>query len=126
MSEKDNSLKYTYSDEEIEFILDGDRRKVDRFMLNCMNEIKATLISHTEKDNVVLEAVEHIGGLQGIKNRASYVDALIEKTNSRAAMMRKVSESTVTWALIAFLGFIFMATWHEIVAYVKALLAVKS
>lgn len=126
MSEKDNSLKYTYSDEEIEFILDGDRRKVDRFMLNCMNEIKATLISHTEKENVVLEAVEHIGGLQGIENRASYVDALIEKTNSRAAMMRKVSESTVTWALIAFLGFIFMATWHEIVAYVKALLVVKS
>ena len=126
MLEKDNSLKYMYSDEEIEFILDGDRRKVDRFMLNCMNEIKATLISHTEKDNVVLEAVERIGGLQGIKNRASYVDALIEKTNSRAAMMRKVSESTVTWALIAFLGFIFMATWHEIVAYVKALLVVKS
>jgi len=123
---ENETLKVTYTDEEIEIILDGDRRKVDRFMLNCMNEIKATLIHHTEKENVVLEAVETVGGIKGIKERADYVDALIKKANVRSAMMQKVSESTVTWALIAFLGFLCMATWHEIVTYVKSFLVVKS
>ena len=126
MGEEEKTLKATYSDEEIEIILDADRRQVDKFMLHCMNEIKATLIDHTERDDLVLAAINTIGGLDGIKSRAEYVDALIEKAKTRSAMMRKVSESTVTWALIAFLGFLCLATWHEIVAYVKALLAVKS
>lgn len=126
MGEEEKTLKATYTDEEIEIILDADRRQVDRFMLHCMNEIKATLIDHTERENIVLAAVDTVGGLSGIKTRAEYVDALIQKTSARAAMMRKVSESTVTWALIAFLGFLCMATWHEIVLFVKSFLVVKS
>ena len=126
MREEEKTLKATYSDEEIDIILDADRRQIDKFMLHCMNEIKAKVIEHTARESIVLAAVESVGGIDGIKGRAMYVDALIEKTKSRAAMMRKVSESTVTWALIAFLGFLCMATWHEIVAYVKAFLAVKS
>ena len=126
MREEEKTLKATYTDEEIDIILDADRRQVDKFMLHCMNEIKATLIDHTERENIVLAAVETVGGLEGIRARASYVDALIEKANSRAAMMRKVSESTVTWALIAFLGFLCLATWNEIVSYAKAFLVVKS
>ena len=122
MGDREQRLKATYSDEEIEIILDADRRQVDRFMLTCMNEIKATLVDHTERENVALAAVESVGGIAMIKSRAEYVDALIEKTNSRAAMMRKVSESTVTWALIAFLGFLCVSTWHEIVAYAKTAL----
>jgi len=125
MTENDHTLKVTYTDEEIEIILDGDRRKVDRFMLNCMNEIKRTLIDHTEKENIVLAAVETVGGIKGIKDRAEYVDALIKKANARTDMMNKVSQSTVTWALIAFIGFLGISTWHEIVNYVKAALIVK-
>ena len=126
MSDREQRLKATYSDEEIEIILDADRRQVDKFMLHCMNEIKATLVDHTERENIVLEAVESVGGLNMIKSRALYVDALIEKTTARTQMMKKVSESTVTWALIAFLSFLCVASWHEIVAYVKQLLAAKS
>ena len=125
MREEEKTLKATYTDEEIDIILDADRRQVDKFMLHCMNEIKATLIDHTERENIVLSAVESVGGIDGIRSRAEYVDALIEKTTARAQMMKKVSESTVTWALIAFLGFLCVATWHEIVSYVKAALAVK-
>lgn len=125
MTENDNTLKVTYTDEEIEIILDGDRRKVDRFMLNCMNEIKRTLIDHTEKENIVLAAVETVGGIKGIKDRAEYVDTLIRKANIRSAMMEKVSQSTITWALIAFISFLCISTWHEIVNYVKTALMVK-
>ena len=125
MNEREKTLKATYTDEEIEIILDADRRQVDKFMLHCMNEIKSTLVDHTERENIVLAAVESVGGIDGIRSRASYVDALIEKTTARAQMMKKVSESTVTWALIAFLGFLCVATWHEIVDYVKAALVVK-
>lgn len=125
MSDREKTLKATYTDEEIEIILDADRRQVDKFMLHCMNEIKATLVDHTERENIVLSVVESVGGIDGIRSRAEYVDALIEKTTARAQMMKKVSESTVTWALIAFLGFLCVATWHEIVSYVKAALAVK-
>ena len=125
MREEEKTLKATYTDEEIDIILDADRRQVDKFMLHCMNEIKATLVDHTERENIVLSAVESVGGIDGIRSRAEYVDALIEKTTARAQMMKKVSESTVTWALIAFLGFLCVATWHEIVSYVKAALAVK-
>ena len=125
MHDREKTLKATYTDEEIEIILDADRRQVDKFMLHCMNEIKATLVDHTEREDIVLSAVESVGGIDGIRSRAEYVDALIEKTTARAQMMKKVSESTVTWALIAFLGFLCVATWHEIVDYVKAALAVK-
>ncbi len=125
MGDREQRLKATYSDEEIEIILDADRRQVDKFMLHCMNEIKATLVDHAERGNIVLAAVESVGGIEMIRSRAEYVDALIEKTNSRTAMMRKVSESTVTWALIAFLGFLCVSTWHEIVAYVKAALGAR-
>lgn len=125
MHEREKTLKATYTDEEIEIILDADRRQVDKFMLHCMNEIKATLVDHTERENIVLSAVESVGGIAGVRSRAEYVDALIEKTTARAQMMKKVSESTVTWALIAFLGFLCIAAWHEIVDYVKAALAVK-
>ena len=122
MRDREQRLKATYSDEEIEIILDADRRQVDKFMLHCMNEIKATLVDHTEREAIVVASIESVGGIKMIKSRAEYVDALIAKTNSRAAMMRKVSESTVTWALIAFLGFLCISSWHEIVAYVKAAL----
>ena len=125
MHDREKTLKATYTDEEIEIILDADRRQVDKFMLHCMNEIKATLVDHTEREDIVLSAVESVGGIDGIRSRAEYVDALIEKTTARAQMMKKVSESTVTWALIAFLGFLCVATWHEIVSYVKAALEVK-
>ena len=125
MSDREKTLKATYTDEEIEIILDADRRQVDKFMLHCMNEIKATLVDHTERENIALSAVESVGGIDSIRSRAAYVDALIEKTTARAQMMKKVSESTVTWALIAFLGFLCVATWHEIVDYVEAALAVK-
>ena len=63
MREEEKTLKATYTDEEIDIILDADRRQVDKFMLHCMNEIKATLIDHTERENIVLAAVETVGGL---------------------------------------------------------------
>ena len=124
MTEQDRPLRATYTEEEIEFILDGDRRKVDKFMLNCMNEIKQTLVEHTAREDSIYSALDTVGGISAITTRAQYVDSLIKKANVRAAMMEKVSQSTVTWALLAFLGFLAAATWHEIVTYVKSALVV--
>ena len=64
-------------------------------------------------------------GEEAIKARAKYVDSLIKKNNRWAEAFEKISQSTITWALIAFLGFLAMAVWHDIVAAIKMALKAK-
>ena len=127
MSEEDKknlSLKTTYTDEEIDILLDGDRRKVDKFMLHCMNEIKSALMDHTQREDLVLDAVKEVGGIDGVKARAAYVDTLIKKEQSRIAMMEKITQSGTVWALIAAFTFIAAALWEYVVKSIKAKLGV--
>lgn len=126
MTERDHAhAPKVFSDEEIEMFLAGDRRQIDRHMLYCLNRIAEVLIKHTEKEDAFQDSLAEIGGEDAIKARAEYVDSLIEKNNRWAEAFEKISQSTITWALIAFLGFLAMAVWHDVVAAIRTALKVK-
>lgn len=115
------------SDEEIEIIIGGERRAIDKHILFSLNRLadahERTLNefkNHQEKEDQMVEDVKRIGGMEAIAKRAEYVDSIIKRNNDRSAMMRKVSESSLNWALLAFFGFLAMSTWNEIVRVVKS------
>ena len=97
-----------YSTDEIEAILSGDRRNIDRILLYALNNITTSFIPHLERET---EYFSTLGSAEDIKIRVAWVDAQITKQNVRSKMMLKVAESTTTWALIAFLGFIMYSAW---------------
>ena len=115
-----------FTDEEIDMFLAGDRRQIDRHILNSLNRIAIVLIANTDREDKFYDQMENIGGIDAIHTRADYVDSLIEKNKLQAAAFAKISQSTVTYALIAFLGFIAAAVWHDIIAAIKLALKAKS
>jgi len=112
------------SDEEIEVYLKGDRREIDRLMLFSINRLTACLLPHTkredERDAEQDAFMKRLGGMQAMEDRAKFVDILIVNQSKRGKMMEKVSQSTLTWALIAFFGFLAVSTWDAIVAAARA------
>lgn len=102
------------SEEEIELYLRGDRREIDRLILLSINRIAATLIPHVERENKIAEQLAAIGGMDGIAERARFVDAMIERKKARTQAMWKVAQSGVTWALPLLIGFVAMAVWNAI------------
>ena len=107
------------SEEEIEMYLKGDRREVDRLVLFSLNRLAAALIPHAEQEERMLNEFTKLGGIDAIHARCEFIDELIARSKDRRKMMEKVSQSTLTWALIAFFGFLAMATWDSIVNAVK-------
>lgn len=117
------------SDEEIEIIISSDRKAIDKHILFSLNRLAdahdttlITLREHQGREDKMMEEVERIGGVEAIGKRAVYVDSLIERRNARTLMMTKVSQSSITWALIAFFGFVASATWNDIIHAVKTAL----
>lgn len=102
------------SEEEIELYLRGDRREIDRLILLSINRIAATLIPHAERENKIAEQFAAIGGMDGIAERARFVDAMIERQKARTQALWKIAQSGVTWALPLLIGFIAMAIWNSI------------
>ena len=125
MSDKHEELDgYLLTEEEIEFYLKGDRRDIDRLLLKSINKLTSLIVPHAlkedQRDAVWAEAIDRLGGLPRIEERAVYVDALLEKQKARTAAFRKIAESTAFWALVLVLGFVFSAIWNTVVAAVKA------
>lgn len=108
-----------YSADEIEIFLRGDRREIDRLLLHGLNSLSEALIPHARREEEMLRLFEEIGGLDGIAVRAQYVDSLIKRQSARTAMMEKVAQSTLTWAVIAFIGFLALASWDSAVHAIK-------
>lgn len=111
------------SEEEIDLYLQGDRRNIDKLLLTNSNRLTALVLAHMRKEderNAKEDATwAAIGGEAAIKLRAEFVDSLIKRQSTRTAMMEKVSQSTLTWALIAFFGFLATAVWTDIVRAVR-------
>jgi hypothetical protein len=111
------------SEEEIDAMLQGDRRNIDKLLLTNSNRLTSLVLAHMRKEderNAKEDATwKAIGGEEAIKLRADYVDSLIKRQGIRNAMMEKVSQSTLTWALIAFLGFLATALWSDIIRAAK-------
>lgn len=111
------------SDDEIEMYLKGDRREVDRLILFSLNRLAACIVPHAhreemrEQDQKML--LERLGGVDVMLKRAKFVDASIAAVESRTKMMSKVADSSVTWAFIAFLGFIVFSVGESVVHIIK-------
>lgn len=114
MPQLDETPPRILSEQEIELYLRGDRREIDRLILLSINRIAATLIPHAERENKIAEHLAAIGGMEGIAERARFVDALIERQKARNQALWKVAQSGVAWALPVFLGFLAMAVWNAI------------
>ena len=115
---------YLLTEEEIEFYLKGDRRDIDKLLLKSINKLTSLIVPHAlkedQRDEAWTTAIERLGGLHRIEERAAYVDALLEKQKARTAAFRKIAESTAFWALVVLVGFICRAVWDVAVAAVKA------
>lgn len=105
-----------YSQEEIEIFLSGDRREVDRLLLHGINNLAVVLISHAEREEAIFAPM---GTPEDVRTRTIWVDLQVKKQEKRNSMMQKVAESTTAWALIAFLGFVALASWDSIVSLIK-------
>ena len=116
----DPQLK-TYTPEEIELFLSGDRREVDRLLLHGLNTLTSFLVGHAHREEAVFAPM---GSEEMVRARTQWIDAQIKKDETRCKMMQKIAESTAAWALPLLLGFIALATWDSIVAGLKAKLGI--
>lgn len=106
-----------YSDEEIELFIEGDRRAIDRLLLQGINNLAVVLILHSEAEASVFDGM---GTAEQVKSRAIWIDAQIKKQEKVNSMMQKVAESSAAWAMIAFLGFLAMVSWEYVAGAIKA------
>lgn len=119
MSEKDKFPPRVLSEEEIEMYLKSDRREVDRLILFSLNRLAAALLPHVTNENDFKAQLEQLGGIKGITARAAYVDSLIKKNTAKAMMMEKVSQGTMLWVVLAFLGFVALSVWDSLIHAIK-------
>lgn len=111
MQYREMGLK-VYSPEEVDMLVHGEARDIDRILLHGVNNIAAVLIAHADHEEKILEV---LGPVVEIKARVAWVDAQVRRQERRNAMMQKVAESSLAYALIAFLGFLAYAAWDSIV-----------
>ena len=117
------------SEEEIDILLRSDPTAAARMTLLYLNRLVEAhqqaheiLLAHQVKEDEMRKEVEEIGGVEAIRARARCVDSIIARNERWVKMMDTVIAAGVKFALPAFLGFLVMATWHEIVAVLKAAL----
>ena len=108
------------SEAEIDLYLQGNREEIDRLILLSLNRITCVLLPLCEGHKNCLSGLNSIGGIECMSERAAYVDMLIEKQKKRIAAWDKIAQSTVVWALIAFLGFIGLSGWEAVIHNIKA------
>jgi hypothetical protein len=112
----------SYTEEEIDAFLDGDRRVIDRLLLHGLNNLAVVLIAHAAREEEIFTGM---GSAETIKKRSDWIDSQIEKTRVRNDMMGKVATSTTAWALVAFFGFIAMAIWEYVITLIKSKTGVR-
>ena len=82
----------TYTPEEIELLLKGSDREIDRLILHSLNSITQVLIPH-------VAILSEMGTAETIRLRSDWIDAQITKQEKRSKMMDRVIESALIWAL---------------------------
>lgn len=113
---KDNPK--VYNEEEIELLVSGESRKVDRHTFVMVNNLTAAFLNFQNKvfpEHAKTEEELHrtssrilseLGNPELLKKRMQYLDKLIERQEVRNRMMISVATSGLAWALILFLGFL--------------------
>ena len=114
---------HVYTPEEIEIFLAGDRREVDRLLLHGVNNLTAVFLPHAERQ---YQMFSNMGDPNSVRQRAAWIDAQIRKADKRSHMMDKVSESSVTWVLIAFIGFVVFVVGDAMIQHFKTLIGIAA
>ena len=100
------------SDEEIEMYLKGDRKDIDRLILYSLNRLvdvqeqqMQKLDCHQTKEEMWTTAIDQLGGIGGVRDRAKVVNAIIEKANMEAELAQEAKKvfvgTGIKWALRA-------------------------
>lgn len=100
-----------YTDEQIEAILAGDNRDIDRIMMRMVNSLTISFITfrddefrtHVKQETEVFAA---LGTADEIAQRRVWLDLQITKEQKRAKMRDKIISSSTLWALPLVLLFI--------------------
>lgn len=100
---------HVYTSEEIDLLLEGDRRQIDRLVLVSLNAITANLLPHMDREE---EYLSILGPLEDLRTTMEWVKTQIALKKARTDMMNKVAGSAITWALISFLGFCGYVLWE--------------
>ena len=109
-----------YTDEEIEMLLNGDKREVDKLLLHGISAIGAVLIPHIEKEDQIFEA---LGDIPTIRTRSEWIEAQIERQKTSNAMMRKIAEAGLVMCVLGFIGFIGYSMMDFFVDTIRARIA---
>lgn len=123
MIDKDLPRLKSYSEDEIDAFLVGDRRVIDRLLLHGLNNLAVVLIAHAEREEEIFAGM---GSAETIKKRSDWIDSQITRTKSRSEMMDKVATSTATWAVIVFVGYLIHAMWEYSATLIKSKLGAHS
>jgi len=115
MSREQYNIK-VYSEEEINLYLEGERRHVDRLLLEGLNSITKVLIVHANKEEEVLE---ELGTPEQIKLRRLWIDARIKRQENIDKLINRVVEGAALWAVLGALGIVFIAIGNYVVDVVK-------
>lgn len=115
---RQHTIPRVLSDDEIDALLDGDRRKIDRVLMTLMNDTAVALMEfryqdfpmHAEDEKKLIEAVKDraeefhraLGEPKSVSKRAEFIDTLIEEKKARRDMMRHVAKGLALWAVIGF------------------------
>jgi hypothetical protein len=105
---------HVYTPEEIELLLSGDRRSIDRLLMQGINTIALVMVPHMRWEEKVLAS---LGSPEEIAARVAWIKTQITRQQVHNDMMRKVTESVAVWAFIAFIGFVFYSIWEHVVSY---------
>lgn len=99
-----------YTDEQIELMLAGDRRDVDRLLIKGLNTLAAAFLTfrdsefrpHIEEEQLMIEA---LGTPDEVKRRRIWLDLQIKREQVRHKLRTRILESSVLWALPIVLTF---------------------
>lgn len=106
----------TYTEEEIELLMSGEKREIDKLLLHGISSIAAVLIPHMEKEDEMWKA---LGDLPTIRLRGEWIDEQIARQKIKNAMMHKVVESSILWALPLLLLFFAISIGNELMEMIR-------
>lgn len=92
----------TYSAEEIDLLLKGDRREIDKLILLALNGIAEVVIPYAEREEEIINRIEQLGGLDAISRRLMWIEEQIERAKMQNAFWSKMRDKAGELTVAAF------------------------
>ena len=116
IQERESPELHIYTNDEIEILLSGDRRSIDRLMMLGINNLAIAMLPHMRWEEKILSS---LGTPDEISARVAWINSQITQQHVRNDMMRKITESSMVWAFIAFLGFLAFSVWEYVSSHIR-------